>query len=155
QNPAGLKAIAPSATSADYYRAPWYGPGGALSWSTAWTWVTNMTLSFEQYALHGGKGDSSVLMEAGALFPEPEAHLGKLPISDQPTLNEHSPWWKQWLDHPGRDRFWSDLAPGELFDEMTTPALHVVGWFDFFVQETTRSFIQLRTRAATPEARQN
>jgi putative CocE/NonD family hydrolase len=154
QNPPGLKAIAPAATSADTYLAPWYGPGGALSWSTAWTWVTSMILGFEQYALQGGKGDPAVLMEAGAMFADPEPHLRKLPISDQPALNEHAPWWKQWLEHPGRDRFWSDLAPGEHFDEMSTPALHIVGWFDFFVPEVIRSFTQMRTRAASPEARQ-
>jgi predicted acyl esterase len=37
---------------------------------------------------------------------------------------------------------------------MTNPALHIVGWFDFFAPETTRAFTRMRAAAATPEARE-
>jgi putative CocE/NonD family hydrolase len=82
-----------------------------------------------------------------------ESHLGKLPISDQPVLDEYSPWWKDWLQHPDRDSYWSDIAPAEHFRDMTTPALQIVGWFDFFVHESTRAFTRMRSEAATEEAR--
>src|SRR4051794_18120579 len=44
QNPEGLKAIAPTVTTTDYYATPWYSEGGALSWHTAWLWTTLMAL---------------------------------------------------------------------------------------------------------------
>jgi putative CocE/NonD family hydrolase len=154
RQPEGLKAIAPTATTTDYYVAPWYSRGGALSWSTALGWVINTTIQFGSYALQQGKGDPEVVMKAAAMSADLDSHLGKLPIIDQPVLNEYSPWWKDWLEHPDRDGFWSEMAPAEHFHEMTTPALHVVGWFDFFVHETTRAFTRMHAEAATAEARQ-
>lgn len=153
RHPAGLKAIAPMATSPDSYAAPWYSQGGALSWGTVFGWLATQTLTFGMYALRHGKGDAAVVTEAGGMWHDRDRHLAKLPISDQPTFDTYSPWWREWLDHPARDAFWTDLASSEHFAEMAAPALHVVGWFDFFADPTARAFARLRAEAATAGAR--
>ncbi|MEU6781967.1 CocE/NonD family hydrolase [Nonomuraea angiospora] len=153
QAPAGLKAIAPTVTSTDFYHAPWYSPGGALSWHTTWTWTTMMTLTAAQTALAAGTGDPGVLMEAVGMAADPQPHLATLPIGDQPLLNKQSPWWAEWLRHPARDRFWRDLAIAERFDQVTVPALNVGGWFDLFVDSTVRTYTRMRAEGGSAEAR--
>ena len=153
QSPAGLKAIAPAVTSTDYYLTPWYSEGGALSWHTMWTWTTLMTLNAGQRALGAGTADLNLLMELVGLMADPLPHLASLPITDQPLLNKHSPWWLDWPRHPARDQFWRDLAVAERPGEVTVPALNVGGWFDLFIGSTTRTFTQMRAEAGSELAR--
>jgi len=153
QAPAGLKAIAPTVTTTDYHLTPWYSAGGALSWHTMWLWTTAQTMSAEQKALAAGTGDPGTLMELAGMIADPQPHLAALPISTQPLLNKHSPWWSQWLSHPSRDTFWQDLAVAERLDQVITPALNVGGWFDLFVDSTTRTFTRMRAEAGSDEAR--
>jgi putative CocE/NonD family hydrolase len=153
QTPEGLKAIVPVMTTTDYYLAPWYSAGGAVSWHTMWVWTTGMTATAEQNALAAGTGDMAVLAEAGAMMADPQPHLAKLPISDQPLLNKQNPWWSEWLLHPDRDAFWQDLAVADRFERVTTPALHIGGWFDLFVDSTVQSYSRMRREAGSPEAR--
>ena len=154
QHPAGLKAIAPTATTTDLFRAPWYSPGGAVSWGLTLGWTTNQTLMLALHALQHGQGDLTALMEVAAMSTDIDPHLARLPITDQPILDKYSPWWQDWLEHPSRDAFWTDIAACEHLGVITTPALHVVGWFDFFAPETTRAYTRMRAEAATPEARE-
>jgi uncharacterized protein len=154
RNPAGLKAIAPTVTSSDLYTAPWYSPGGAFSWHTAWNWATMQILIREQIRLASGTGDLDALIEAAGMVAEPEPHLTRLPISDQPLLAKQWPWWNDWLDHPTRDRFWQDLATIDRSDEVTVPALNVGGWFDPFVDSAAKTFAHMRASAGTPQSRQ-
>ena len=153
QAPAGLKAIVPTVTTTDYHLTPWYSAGGALSWHTMWLWTTAQTMSAEQKALAAGTGDPGTLMELAGMIADPQPHLAALPISSQPLLNKHSPWWSQWLSHPSRDTFWQDLAVAERLDQVVTPALNVGGWFDLFVDSTTRTFTRMRAEAGSDEAR--
>ena len=93
------------------------------------------------------------LMRVAAVQADLDSHLANLPMIDQPLL-DGMPWWREWMEHPNRDQFWVDMAPIEHVGEITTPALHIGGWFDFFVDETTRAFSRMRAEAATPEARE-
>jgi putative CocE/NonD family hydrolase len=154
RRPAAFKAIAPTAATTDFYLAPWYSPGGAVSWGMALGWVAAQIVTQGQYAFEHGKGDLAPLVEAGSVMFDLEPHLRRFPITDQPVLDKHAPWWKEWWKHPTHDDFWKDIAPGEHLGEMTNPALHIVGWFDFFAPETTRAFTRMRAAAATPEARE-
>jgi uncharacterized protein len=153
QNPAGLKAIAPTVASTDLYLAPWYSAGGALSWHGAWNWATMQILLAEHTALTTGTGDLEALMQAAAMIDEADVHLARLPLDDQPLLAKRWSWWNEWLAHPTRDRVWQDLAPMEHADQITVPALNVGGWFDLFIDSTTRTFTRMRTTAGSPEAR--
>jgi len=154
QAPAGLKAIVPTVTTTDYYLTPWYSAGGALSWHTTWGWSTRMSLAGAQKALAAGGGDPTALMELAGMLADPEPHLARLPVSDQPLLIKQSPWWADWLRHPDRDHFWQDLAVAERLDRVSVPALNVGGWFDLFIGSTTSTFTRMRAGAGSAGARE-
>lgn len=54
--PAGLRAIAPTVTTTDYYSAPWYSDGGAFSLHMALWWSTVIAFLDAQRSLAAGTG---------------------------------------------------------------------------------------------------
>lgn len=154
QAPEGLRAIVPTVTTTDYYRAPWYSDGGALSWHTVLFWTTMMALYAEKNALAAGAGDPTILMDVVGLLSDPRPQLDKLPVSDQPLITKLMPWWSDWIRHPDRDMYWQDVAVAENFDKITVPALHIGGWFDLFVNDTVRSYTRMKNEGGSIEARE-
>ncbi|MGW0818051.1 CocE/NonD family hydrolase [Streptomyces viridiviolaceus] len=154
QAPDGLKAIAPATAPVDFQYVR-HDRAGGLFWHTSLTWAMSMNQMLAMRALQRGEGDMTALMQAAELAADPEPHLRKLPIGDQPVLNKQWTWWQKSLEHPVDDAFWTESAPSERIADITTPGLHVGGWFDIFVAETTRAFTRLRGEAAGSEARQN
>ena len=149
-----LRAIAPAVTTTEYYTAPWYSDGGAMSWHTVQSWSTLMALAEALRQLGRGAGDPQLLADLTAMMADPQPHLAALPLSRQPLLEKVWPWWAELLAHPGRDQFWRDLSTLDQAERVTVPALHIGGWFDIFVANTARSFTELRARAGRPEARE-
>ena len=153
QAPAGLRAIAPTVTTSDYYTAPWYSDGGALSLHMTLWWSTLMGLLRAQRSLAAGTDTGESLMRAvGALDALP-SRVTAMPSGDQPVLVELAPWWSEWVRHPDRDRFWQDLSVIDRTGEVTVPALNVGGWFDVFAGSTTATFTRMRREAGTEGAR--
>ena len=151
--PAGLAAIAPTVTSTDFYLAPWYSAGGALSWHSMWSWTTEMTAMAAQNALAKRAGDPDLLSAVGEMMADPQRHLAAMPAADQPVLTRNAPWFPQFLRRPERDRFWQDLSVIDRPEQITVPALNIGGWFDLFVDNTVRTFTRMRAKAGTAEGR--
>lgn len=152
--PEGLKAIAPTAATTDLYTAPFYSDGGALSYHMAWLWGTTMALMDAQRAVRSGTGDSDTFNAlVAALSDDQEAQLQAMP-SEQKLLTAYWPWYSDWIVHEARDSYWQELSVADRMDVITTPALQVCGWFDFFVNNTARTFSQMKSKAATAEARE-
>jgi uncharacterized protein len=149
----GVKAIAPAVTTTDYYTAPWYSEGGALSLHTLQTWTALMALADVQRAVTAGSGDPQALMGLLAMAADPDAHLAALPVRARPLLEKQWPWWADILAHPARDRFWQDLSVADRFEQITVPALNIGGWFDIFVSSTARTFTELKRRAGSADGR--
>jgi putative CocE/NonD family hydrolase len=63
--------------------------------------------------------------------------------------------WRDWLDHPALDSYWKSLAYQDKLLDATVPQLHVSGWYDDVLVGTTENFVNLTTKARTPEGRQN
>lgn len=154
ERPEGLKAIAPTETTTDYYVSPWYSEGGALSWHTLWSWTALMTMLKEQTAADSGRGDLGSLMEVVEMISDPTPHLARLPLKDQPLFARTWPWWPEFLDHASRDSYWRSRAIAERPERVAVPALNVGGWFDLFVTDTARTFTEMRRNAGTTEARE-
>lgn len=150
-NPPALKAIAPTATSSDYYRAPWYSPGGAMSWHTMQFWATMMAATDELRAVSNGTGDKELAAALAGAMVAQDGYLSE--PADNEMVAKVLPWWSEWLSHPSRDEFWQDLSVLDRAENITVPALHIVGWFDLMVDATVRTYRELRARAGTPEAR--
>lgn len=157
QAPAGLKAIAPTVTSSDYYASPWYSDGGALSLHMSLWWSTVMGVLGAQRSLANGTGDLDPLMALVGALGDLDARLRSMPTADQPALEHQAPWYAEWLAHPDRDAFWRDQSVADALEQVTgpaLPALHVGGWFDIFATDTARAFTRMRRSADTAEARQ-
>jgi len=56
-----LKAIAPAVTTTDYYTAPWYSDGGAMSWHTVQSWTATMAMVETLRQVSRGTGDPELL----------------------------------------------------------------------------------------------
>ncbi len=62
--------------------------------------------------------------------------------------------WKDWFDHPTLDDYWKEQSYQEQMLDATVPILHVSGWYDDVLVGTTENYVNMTTRAATPEARE-
>jgi len=145
-----LKAIAPAVTTTDYYTAPWYSDGGAMSWHTVQSWTATMAMVETLRQVSRGTGDPELLAGLAGMVGEPQPHLAALPPGHQPLVEKVWPWWSDLLAHPSRDQFWQDLSVLDHAEQVTVPALHIGGWFDIFVNNTARSFTELRARSGAP-----
>jgi hypothetical protein len=154
RSPEGLRAQAPSITCPDFYAAPWYSEGGALSWHTLWTWSALMALRDAQRAAAAGTGDPATVARLAALVSDPSAPLA-LPPAEQELLAQQLPWWKEYVGHPDRDEYWQGVSVAEDLAGVTVPTLHVGGWFDIFVNQTVRTFTRMKTEAGSFDARQH
>lgn len=153
QGPDGLRAIAPTMTSTDYYRAPWYTAGGTLAWHNVQFWATFMALATEKKALARGTGEPSTLVELLNLMSNPQPELMRLPLAEQPLLKKPCPWLSDWIAHPDRDEYWTQLSVEENFSNVNTPALNIGGWFDIFVDSTVRTYTRMKAEGGTTAAR--
>jgi uncharacterized protein len=100
-------AIAPTVTTSDYYTAPWYSDGGALSWHAVQSWSTGMAVAEALRQLGRGTGDPQLLAQLSGMMANPQPHLEALPLSHQPLLEKVWPWWPELhrrRHHPGPDR---------------------------------------------------
>ena len=149
--PAGLRAIAPTMTSADIYRA-WHSGQGALSQSTLFNWAARM--AFANLARSDGDAEArregatqilAALDDPGTLYSLPEPLRG--------ALGRALPWFGETLAHPARDAHWEPFAALERCSTITVPALNVTGWYDVFVGEVVRSYTTMRRDGGSETAR--
>lgn len=150
----GLKAIAPGVTSADLYRAPWHSPGGALSLDSLLGWSTMMCLNEVQRALARGAADPNDLINLVADLADRSSLTTVTPVANHPLIVKYLPWIVDVaIGHPDRDEIWESLAPIDRVSSITTPALHIGGWYDIFYGETLRAYTKMKTHAGSAEAR--
>lgn len=138
RRPPHLAAIIALAPMADPFEDVWItGPGGVPT-PTMISW----------YHLTAGK----VMQNMGAV--------------DWNTLNWHVPLltmdeaagrpnerWRSIITHSTRDAWWDPLRYQDRFEQADVPALHISGWYDDTQRATPMNYVGMRTRAATPEAR--
>ncbi|MGK7377671.1 CocE/NonD family hydrolase [Planococcus sp. 1R117A] len=154
-----LKAIAPSVTSSDYYKAPWYSDGGAFSLHTSFFWITSMGLSGAMRKLTTLKDPNLIseiygdLQELTDIMDDPTPHLSKMPLNEQEQLKKHSPLWSEWLEHPSHDEYWTGMATIDKIEEVKVPALNIGGWYDILVNATLASYTAMKQRDGSEAAR--
>ncbi|MEV6340502.1 CocE/NonD family hydrolase [Nocardia vinacea] len=150
----GPQAIAPALASVDYFEAPWYSEGGAMSWHAALYWSTLMAVNNAHRAVTSAADGALEKMGAGVeMIDNFESHMEAMPAGNKPLLEAATSWWANWLAHPSRDDYWRKLAVGERLDTVTTPALHIGGWFDPFVNNTLKAYQRIKTARNDIEAR--
>ena len=110
----------------------WIYTSGAfeLGWNTFWTYLTageslkRLDASASQKELIG--------RALQADMTDPMEQMERLPISLRPALEEVSPHYWTWLDHPSYDEYWERLDVLRAADQVKARVLNVTGWWDNF-----------------------
>jgi putative CocE/NonD family hydrolase len=80
--------------------------------------------------------------------------LLRTPLTDVTELDGSAgAHYAQWLAHPARDEFWEPVSYDNRYHSVTTPALHVAGWYDVFLGGTIANYLALSAQADGAEAR--
>jgi putative CocE/NonD family hydrolase len=136
ENPPGLVAIAPQATWSSFYRNLYLG--GAVRLSLIAGWIAGNTPKPEGAKLNDFN----------------EAFL-RLPLSDvDSAIGWDMPWLDAFLTHPEPNGFWTRLDLTPRLPDLKLPALHVVGYYDFFSRESVDNFMIMQKQARDPQTRQ-
>ena len=135
EQPPGLVAIAPQATWSSFYRNIYLG--GAVRLSLIAGWIAGNTTK---------PGDVNPADMNTALL--------RLPLSEvDNAIGWDMPWLDAFLTHPEPNGFWTRLNLTPRLPDLTLPALHVVGYYDFFSRESVGNFVVMQKQARDPETR--
>ena len=152
--PPALTCLLPTVTPADYHSGLVYRQG-ALQFGQLLGWYTLKSAQALQYRATAGENigsDMAALVAHMTSMPDSYLHL---PVIDAPAISQILPAWREWVSHEQRDTFWTGLSYAADRKQITTPALHVGGWFDLFLGGTLDNYQTLRAAAATDHARRN
>ncbi len=148
--PPSLAAIAPAMVDSDAFNG-WTYRGGALALAFVTSWAVELA---RDTARRSGRHN---------LVDELQASLGSiaglywhLPLDSFPALRGHdvAPYFFEWIGHQTRDAYWVLRSLSHRFSGMRTPALHIGGWYDAFLDGTLRNYAGMRDAATTSEERQ-
>lgn len=136
ENPPGLAAIAPQATWSSFYRNLYLGGSVRLALIAGWI-----------------AGNSP--KPEGAERADMSTALLHLPLSDvDRAIGWDMPWLDAFLTHPEPNGFWTRLDLTPRLPELQFPALHVVGYYDFFSRESVDNFTLMQKQARDAKTRQ-
>lgn len=136
ENPPGLAAIAPQATWSSFYRNLYLG--GSVRLALIAGWIAGNSPKPE-----GARPND---------FNEAFLHL---PLSEvDNAIGWDMPWLDAFLTHPEPDGFWTRLELTPRLPELQLPALHVVGYYDFFSRESVDNFVVMQKQARDEKTRQ-
>jgi putative CocE/NonD family hydrolase len=169
--PPPLAAIAPAMSPSDLHRDwVWHGDGVLdLLLSVGWACVAigdtarrsglhdaglaEIELEFGNFRAALGRGPDGACMASRRLFTALEPFLERSAVDEPDVLDRLAPWLRVWLDHPQADAYWAAVAPASYYRHIATPALHITGWYDPFVDGVIANYVGLSQDAATAEAR--
>jgi putative CocE/NonD family hydrolase len=136
ENPPGLAAIAPQATWSSFYRNLYLGGSVRLSLIAGWI-----------------AGNSP--KPEGAKPNDFNKALLRLPLGEvDSAIGWEMPWLDAFLTHPQPDGFWTRLDLTPRLPDLQLPALHVVGYYDYFSRESVDNFMIMQKQARDEKTRQ-
>ena len=152
--PPHLVTLVPNVTASNYHDG-WTYQGGAfeLAFNVSWT-LNQLTLAnFPTQSKAKGIPQDRQTGLLKAVDGMTEAYQS-LPLKDLPYLKDGlAPYYYDWLAHPDFDDYWKKLCIEDQHSNITTPALHIGGWYDIFLGGTIRNFLGMRKSGATEDAR--
>jgi putative CocE/NonD family hydrolase len=136
EQPPGLAVIAPQASWSSFYRN--LHLGGSVRLSLIAGWIAGNSPKPE-----GAKPKD---------FNEALLHL---PLSEVDTaIGWDMPWLDAFLTHPEPNGFWTRLDLTSRLPDLQLPALHVVGYHDYFSRESVDNFMIMQKQARDEKTRQ-
>jgi putative CocE/NonD family hydrolase len=149
----GLQALVPAITSAQYYQ-PWTYQGGAFQLGFCLFWAFGYFAIPElQRRIALRQAQLLELSSAMHALADMERLYWHRPLIDIPTFRHVTPFYFEWLAHPGFDAYWQAIAPDTAFQHMNVPALLIGGWYDIFLGGTLASYLALKHHANGDSAR--
>lgn len=131
ENPTGLAVMCPTATWNSFYRNIYHG--GAARLALIATAATSL------YPPPAGKALPVDWYKV--LLTNP---LTKLDLN----IGWSIPWLRTILTHNQPDGFWRRLDVTSEVEQLSVPAQHVVGYYDFFLRETVANFERMRKKSS-------
>ena len=145
-----LKAIAVLGTGADPHDG-WVYTDGAfeLGWNIYWCYMT-ATESIARLDVDDAtrarlkRQHHRAIIEAGEM-------AARLPLRDQPLLDEvGETQFREWLDHPDYDAYWRAIDVLDRIEQVRTPMLSIIGWYDNFQKSHFDLYRAVAERAQEP-----
>ncbi|MBN4084013.1 CocE/NonD family hydrolase [bacterium AH-315-A03] len=132
-----LSAIAPAFCSAGLYEL--FFTNGVLNLAFAQSWTLQVALMEAQ--VRGDRSACAALQEALGDIPGIYSHL---PVDEMTVLRTTglSPFYFEVIQHPERaDPYWDSLrAKDQRIAQLNVPTLHIGGWYDTFIAQSTENF---------------
>jgi putative CocE/NonD family hydrolase len=152
--PPALCAMAPARTAADYHQ-PWAYQGGVLQLGFLLHWaLSSLGPDTARRLVAAGGVPTTLPARLGRAIDEFEDLARERPPLAQGSLAEVAaaalPYFHDWMAHPTDDAYWQAYDVERQLAGVSTPTLHIGGWYDIFIQGTLRAFsaLQGRPRAA-------
>ncbi len=80
--------------------------------------------------------------------------LMTLPLIDQDKmLGWKIPFFRDWLLHPERDRYWDRTSIGDDYSKVKASVYSIGGWYDILLKGTINNFIKMTDSSIDPEIR--
>ena len=148
RRPPALAAICPAMTASSYDEG-WTFTGGALNLAFVASWATDLAVGDARK-----RGDIAAVERLAKALGGARGWFHSLPLDTYPPLDaDNGGYYFDWLAHAPDDDYWRRWSIGADYGRIATPALHVGGWYDIFLEGTVRNFVGLRRGAATEAAR--
>ena len=129
--------MVPQATFSNFYNNLYLG--GAFRIGMISGWAARMT------APSGGN--------VGAIdFKRANLHLPLYKV-DEDVFGWHIPMLRDWTYHRDYNDYWEQMSVEDQMGELDLPAYHIVGVYDFFLDENVKTFQMMTHRAKTDRAR--
>jgi hypothetical protein len=154
RSPQALRAIAPARAPATYYGDLAY-QGGTFQLGADLLWALVMALGEQQRRL---MREQAAMDDMGATLMalgDVEALYRKLPLVDVPPLEGVASYYFDWVRHRNYDDYWRAISTVEVHDQITVPALHIGGWYDFFLGGTLANYRGIKEHGGGEIARDN
>jgi putative CocE/NonD family hydrolase len=143
--PPHLVAIMPALSPASAYEG-WAYRGGAfeLGFTLSLT-LLYFALDSASRAIAAGTLPPERIADVVAAIDDLPAAFRRLPLRDEPALEQLAQYYFDWLDHPDDDGFWDPWKIHESYARLAVPALNIGGWYDIFLDGTIRNFAGMRS----------
>lgn len=149
EQPAALRALAPVVNPADMYNECSYQGGVKVLHDLRWIAAAIVPGEIQRRAARG-----ELLPDLGPP-PNVDQVFAELPLGSHPLIAETAAFYAEWLAHDTADAYWHPISPSRWYERVTTPALHIGGWYDAFLWSALQHYQGMRERGGTEHARRH
>ncbi|MCB0104384.1 MAG: CocE/NonD family hydrolase, partial [Caldilineaceae bacterium] len=154
EQPPALQAIAPCVAFSEGYEGCSYQGGAKVLHDLRWV-VANIVPG--EIARRVARGETPLATEMPL---DVDGAFAELPLATHPLIQAYAPFYREWLTHRtaddyNADDYWQQSSVSTHYEQITTPALLISGWYDIFPWSTLQNFMCMRARAGLERARRH